>query len=109
MGTYLIDTTFQLLLELFLDVPLVGASFFLCTIYSEADVKVLDLHGTEHHGVEAKVVNFILKNETPLKIITGDSDKMRNIVFYILEEHGMEYHPEFYTNYGAFIVHDKTF
>lgn len=33
---------------------------------------------------------------------------MRKIVFGILDEHGFEYHPEFYTNYGAFIIRDKT-
>jgi len=71
-------------------------------------MKILDLHGTKHHGVETQVTNFVLMNEMPLKIITGDSDTMRKIVFGILDEHGLEYHPEFYTNYGAFIIRDKT-
>jgi hypothetical protein len=71
-------------------------------------MKILDLHGAKHHGVETQVTNFVLMNEVPLKIITGDSDTMRKIVFGILDEHGFEYHPEFYTNYGAFIIRDKT-
>ncbi len=71
-------------------------------------MKVLDLHGMRHGQIENKVVNFILLNDTPLKIITGDSPTMREIVFQILEEYKLEYHPEFYTNYGAFIIRDKT-
>jgi len=47
-------------------------------------------------------------NDTPLKIITGDSEVMREIVFSVLDEHGFDYHPEFYTNHGAFIIRDKT-
>ena len=70
-------------------------------------MKTLDLHGTEPLEVEIRVINFILMNETPLKIITGDSYMMRQIVFTILHEHQFDYYPEFHTNYGAFIVHDK--
>ncbi len=33
---------------------------------------------------------------------------MRKIVFGILDEHGFDYYPEYYTNYGAFIIRDKT-
>ena len=72
------------------------------------NIKTLDLHGEYHRDVEIKVTNFILMNETPLKIITGDSDIMRNLVFNILDAFGFDYHPEFYTNYGAFIIRDKT-
>jgi hypothetical protein len=72
------------------------------------NIKTLDLHGEYHRDVENKVVNFILMNDTPLKIITGDSGMMREIVFHILDQHGFEYYPEFHTNYGAFIIRDKT-
>jgi hypothetical protein len=70
-------------------------------------MKILDLHGYEHVDVENKVINFVLMNETPLKIITGDSREMRKIVFNVLHKHSFEYYPEFHTNYGAFIVHEK--
>ena len=83
-----------------------GGILFFCTIYDI--MKILDLHGIKHHGVEIKVTNFVLMNERPLKIITGDSDAMRKIVFGILDEHGFDYYPEYYTNYGAFIIRDKT-
>jgi len=72
------------------------------------NIKTLDLHGEHHRNVEIKVINFVLMNDTPLKIITGDSEVMREIVFSILDEHGFDYHPEFYTNHGAFIIRDKT-
>lgn len=85
--------------------PSGGVLFY--TTYIECDMKTLDLHGIEHLDVEIRVINFILMNETPLKIITGDSYMMRQIVFTILHEHEFEYYPEFHTNYGAFIVHDK--
>lgn len=71
-------------------------------------MKTLDLHGLPHDAIESKVTNFVLMNEPPLKIITGDSGILREIVFHILDEHSFEYHPEFYTNYGAFIIRDKT-
>ena len=70
-------------------------------------MKILDLHGLEHRHAEIKVTNFVLMNDTPLKIITGDSDTMRRIVFQILDQYELYYHPEFYTNHGAFIVHNK--
>tara|TARA_Y100000593_G_scaffold58729_1_gene109073 strand:- start:1536 stop:1775 length:240 start_codon:yes stop_codon:yes gene_type:complete len=40
----------------------------------------LDLHGVRHDDVERIVENFVLLNEPPLTIITGNSDKMSHIV-----------------------------
>ena len=71
-------------------------------------MKVLDLHGLRHYTAEIKVTNFILLNETPLKIITGRSETMIRIVVDICEQHDYEYYPEFYQNYGAYIIRDKT-
>ena len=42
--------------------------------------KTLDLHGVRHAEVERLVENFVLLNKPPLKIIIGNSDKMRDIV-----------------------------
>ncbi len=42
--------------------------------------KELDLHGIKHEDVERLVENFILLNQMPMTIITGNSDTMRNIV-----------------------------
>lgn len=41
----------------------------------------LDLHGMYHSAVERHVENFVLLNDTPLKIITGDSPRMKELVF----------------------------
>tara|TARA_R100000008_G_scaffold86670_1_gene80785 strand:+ start:859 stop:1062 length:204 start_codon:yes stop_codon:yes gene_type:complete len=53
--------------------------------------KQLDLHGVKHEEAERLVENFVLLNKPPLKIITGNSDKMRNIVQSICGKHGICY------------------
>lgn len=42
----------------------------------------LDLHGLTHSAASLKVENYVLTNQDklPMKIITGDSDKMKKIV-----------------------------
>ena len=42
--------------------------------------KTLDLHGVKHADVERLVENFVLLNEPPLTIITGNSQRMQEIV-----------------------------
>ena len=42
--------------------------------------KTLDLHGVKHVDVERLVENFVLLNEPPLIIITGNSQRMNEIV-----------------------------
>ena len=37
----------------------------------------LDLHGVRHEEVERLLENFILLNEPPLKVITGNSTYMQ--------------------------------
>jgi len=81
-----------------------GHPFFL-SIYS--DMKTLDLHGFYHYQIERIVVNFIFLNDLPLKIITGDSTKMKQIVFELLDEYDFLYVPESNINFGAYIVRDK--
>lgn len=39
-------------------------------------VSELDLHGVKHPDVDMIVENYVLMNTTPLKIITGRSDRM---------------------------------
>ena len=43
-------------------------------------MKTLDLHGIRHSEVDRLVENFVLLNEPPLTIITGNSDKMGELV-----------------------------
>ena len=51
----------------------------------------LDLHGTRHEDVDRIVENFILLNETPLSIITGNSHTMRSKVYGVCERHNIKY------------------
>ena len=47
--------------------------------------KKLDLHGVRHSEVDRLVENFVLLNEPPLTIITGNSEKMNELVRTVLE------------------------
>ena len=51
----------------------------------------LDLHGIRHSDVDRIVENFILLKEPPLRIITGNSDKMTELVLTVLHRHNVEY------------------
>jgi len=56
-------------------------------------IKELDLHGIFHRDVRDTVENFVLlnSNELPLRIITGDSMRMRNLTINILNKHNFTY------------------
>lgn len=56
-------------------------------------MKELDLHGLYRHEVRDKVENFILlhSNELPIRIITGNSNNMRNLSINILNKHNFEF------------------
>ena len=46
--------------------------------------KTLDLHGVKHEDVDRIVENFILLNEPPMTIITGNSEKMMLMTLDVL-------------------------
>ena len=54
-------------------------------------IKELDLHGVRHHEVDRLVENFVLLEEKPIRIITGNSDRMRELVINVLDRHSVEY------------------
>ena len=54
-------------------------------------IKQLDLHGIIHEEVDRLVENFVLLNETPMRIITGNSHKMRDLVRNVLDRHSINY------------------
>ena len=56
---------------------------------TESQKNILDLHGIRHDDVERLVENFVLLNEPPLTIITGNSDRMNNIVLTALNKYGI--------------------
>ena len=51
----------------------------------------LDLHGKRHEDVDRIVENFILLSEVPSKIITGNSDKMVELVVEVLDRCDIKY------------------
>ena len=46
--------------------------------------KRLDLHGVKHEDVDRLVENFVLMNNPPLRIITGNSEKMMLMTLDVL-------------------------
>ncbi len=54
-------------------------------------INQLDLHGTKHEDVDRVVENFVLMNPPPLRIITGNSNKMVELVVKVLNRHDIEY------------------
>lgn len=68
-------------------------------------MKELDLHGVSHYDVRDVVENFILMNDAPFRIITGYSERMRNLTQNILDKYKSKYHTPAY-NAGEIIVID---
>ena len=68
-------------------------------------MKELDLHGTKHEDVDRIVENFVLLNELPVRIITGNSMKMIELTKKVIERHELkwEHHNP---NFGAMIITD---
>ena len=54
-------------------------------------MNILDLHGIRHSEVDRLVENFVLLNGTPMRIITGNSDKMTELVLTVLHRHNIKY------------------
>tara|TARA_Y100001938_G_scaffold137988_1_gene202912 strand:+ start:1202 stop:1420 length:219 start_codon:yes stop_codon:yes gene_type:complete len=67
-------------------------------------MKALDLHKKRHHEVERLVEDFLIFNEPPVKIITGNSDKMKELVIDVVKRFGFFCHYENLTNYGSLVV-----
>lgn len=51
----------------------------------------LDLHGIKHADVEILVEDFVLTNNIPMQIITGNSETMRKKTISILENHNFKW------------------
>jgi len=66
-------------------------------------MKELDLHSVSHYDVRDVVENFILMNYPPFKIITGLSDRMRNLTQNTLDKHKFKHHTPAH-NAGEIIV-----
>ena len=67
-------------------------------------METLDLHGVKHQDADRLVEDFVLLNEVPLRIITGNSTSMHNIVQEVLGRHDLKCAYENHWNLGAVIV-----
>lgn len=70
-------------------------------------MKTLDLHGSHHESVEHLVESFFYNNDFPVKVITGKSEQMQQIVLDIVERYGYDYHYERLINQGCLVISDK--
>jgi len=72
---------------------------------SHIEINTLDLHGVRHREVRQIVEDFVLRNDLPLRIITGNSVMMRNLVDEVLGQYDLRAEPENYWNLGSLMVY----
>ena len=63
----------------------------------------LDLHGKRHDDVDRIVENFLLLSDLPCKVITGNSNKMKEIVLNVVERHELHWRYDI-PNYGGIVI-----
>ena len=68
----------------------------------------LDLHGLRYYEVDHVVENFVLLEDMPVKIITGNSPTMHTLTRDVLDRHELHWEYESFWNLGAIVVTDKT-
>ena len=69
-------------------------------------MKALDLHGVKHRDVGNRVDTFIRQNKQslPIKIITGNSLDMQNIVKGVVNLYRLSMRSESAVNLGSYII-----
>ena len=67
----------------------------------------IDLHGKKHEVVEENLANWLIvqynRGNIPMKIITGNSEKMKNIVYEVCEKYDFEVEEDF-INSGVLVI-----
>jgi hypothetical protein len=70
-------------------------------------MKSIDLHGVKHIDVQKKLDSFfwemIQKNQSEVRVITGWSDKMKEIVNLVCKDYNFKVEEELY-NKGSLII-----
>ena len=68
----------------------------------------IDLHGFKHEEVEDKLANLLILHYNmgnfPLRLITGNSEKMKEIVREIVKKHGFQEDTFWNENPGTIIL-----
>ena len=67
-------------------------------------MKTLDLHNVRHKDVVRKVEDFLSWEELPVKIITGNSERMKELVIGVVKRCNLFCHYENLRNSGCLIV-----
>ena len=69
--------------------------------------RVLDLHGVSHEKAPDQIRGFFNFVELPCRVVTGKSEKMKEILFNLIEEYGWSHREESAYNSGAIVVFDS--
>ena len=70
-------------------------------------MKIIDLHGTKHEDAENKLVGFVVFNEPPYRIVTGNSAKMKEIVPKVVDKYEYLCYAESVQNRSSVSVTEK--
>ena len=70
-------------------------------------METLDLHGVRHHEAEEEARRFLNFAELPCQIITGNSERMKNIVKDIVQEYMWFCREKDNYNYGTLVITEK--
>lgn len=64
----------------------------------------LDLHGIRHREVDRLVENFVLLRSLPVRIIVGNSARMRELTLAVIKRHDLQFHYENDFNLGSLVI-----
>ena len=67
-------------------------------------METLDLHNVRHKDVIRHVEDFLSWNELPVKIVTGNSDKMKELVIGVIKRYQFFCHYENLRNAGCLVI-----
>jgi len=67
----------------------------------------LDLHGTRHEDAANRLLEFVVFNEPPYRIITGNSLKMKEIVKKVVDKCEYFCYAESVHNQGSVIITER--
>ena len=67
-------------------------------------METLDLHNVRHKDVVRKVEDFLSWEDLPVKIITGNSERMKELVIGVIKRFNFFCHYENLRNSGCLVV-----
>ena len=67
---------------------------------------ILDLHGITYNKIDDLLEDYCFINTPPFKIITGNSNQMKEIVYSILEKHNLRFYTKSDYNLGCLVIND---